>query len=346
MGCSCRRTIWYSVSQSIDSKGVAEKTSEQHSLRHALRWLAMISLSLRLTIAYDGTRYLGWQQTREGLSIQGVLRQTAEQILQCPVCVEGASRTDAGVHALGQVALLQCQGSRYEEQRFLRSLIRLLPPDIAVLEAASASASFHPSLDARAKTYWYTVSLQPRPLERHRVWHLPGQGSEPAALDLVAIRGAAQQLLGTHDFSAFAVDHVDMPIRDPLCTLTSIAVEELEPGLIRLEFHGNRFLYKMVRSLAGTLIDCGRGRLHGEQIPLILASRRRERAGVCAPAHGLTLARVHYEAESCPLGLLAEASAGIGSLISASPSRFDALQSTGTSTAELVLEKCRNSLVF
>jgi tRNA pseudouridine38-40 synthase len=258
----------------------------------------MVPLSLRLTVAYDGSRYLGWQQTREGPSIQGVLRQTAEMILQRPVQVEGASRTDAGVHALGQVVSLRCQESRYTEARFLRSLIRLLPPDIVIVESAYTPDSFHPTLDAKAKTYWYLVGLRPLPLERHRVWQLPNQGIEPAALDLTAIRRAAQLLIGTHDFSAFAVDHVDMPIKDPHCTLMSIEVEELQPELIRLAFFGNRFLYKMVRSLAGTLVDCGRARLCPEDLPDILASRRRERAGICAPAHGLTLAKVHYEDEA------------------------------------------------
>jgi tRNA pseudouridine38-40 synthase len=254
----------------------------------------MAQLSIRMTIAYDGTAFLGWQETKEGRSVQGVLRLTAEQILQCSVEVEAASRTDAGVHATGQTVVLRSAVCRYPLERFLQSLQRLLPPDVAILDAAPCSMEFHPTLDASGKTYVYRVSEQPNPLWRHQVWHLSAR-SMVSSLDLGAMRRGAQHLVGRHDFSAFAVDHLDHEIRNPICELSSIQILQSD-GQILIQMQGNRFLYKMCRSLAGTLIDCGRGRIPPDYIPVILESRRREQAGVCAPAHGLTLVQVHYPA--------------------------------------------------
>lgn len=252
----------------------------------------MAPLSLRIRLAYDGTAYLGWQETREGPSIQGTLRSLASQILQAPVEVEAASRTDAGVHASGQVIVLRCKQPRYSADRFLQSLSRLLPPDIAMVTADAVSTDFHPTLDAIGKTYLYQIGLRPFPSRRHEIWQLPMSGQTMP--DQEVMRQAASLLIGTHNFSAFAVDHVDNPIKNPICTLNTISIREREPGLLVLELQGDRFLYKMCRSIVGTVLDCGRGRIDPAQIPWILEQQQRKHAGICAPAHGLTLLEVHY----------------------------------------------------
>jgi tRNA pseudouridine38-40 synthase len=253
-------------------------------------------LSVRIQLAYDGTRYLGWQETKEGPSIQGILRAAAMQILQAPVEIEAASRTDAGVHAEGQVVVIRCSEARYPIDRFVRSLGRLLPSDLAIVEGAEVSGSFHPTLDATGKTYLYRIALQPMPLLRHQVWTLPSGSYGPVQLDVWAMRQAATSLLGRHDFSAFATDQIDYPVKNPVCELRRLDVEEPAAGLVQIRLEGDRFLYKMCRTLAGTLADVGRGRICGSSMPAILADKRRERAGVCAPAQGLTLQRVHYRA--------------------------------------------------
>lgn len=144
---------------------------------------------------------------------------------------------------------------------------------------------FHATLDATGKEYLYRLSLGPVQLPQERLysWHIPYR------LDWGAMRKAAEALRGEHDFSAFA--NQDGEARDPLCRVEEITMEESGRFLVR----GNRFLYKMVRTIVGTLIDVGRERIAAEELPAILASRRRERAGVTAPAHGLTLRRVYYD---------------------------------------------------
>ncbi|MFZ4100298.1 MAG: tRNA pseudouridine(38-40) synthase TruA, partial [Chlamydiia bacterium] len=243
-------------------------------------------MHLQLTVAYDGGSFLGWQETKEGPSIQGTLRSCVEQVTGSPAKVEGASRTDAGVHAWGQIVSIRCE-DRYPADRLIYSLQCLLPETIAIRGWSEASESFHPSLDAIGKEYRYQVSLIRQPLLRHQVWTLPD-----TELNLSKMREATTILLGEHDFHAFATDHVHMPIKDPRCRLDRLEITTPSNGMIEIALCGNRFLYKMCRTLAGTLVDIGRGRLSLKDVKAALESGRREQTGICAPAAGLCLMRV------------------------------------------------------
>lgn len=229
-------------------------------------------------IAYDGTRYFGWQKTITGPSIQEELEKAIAQITQESVVPEAASRTDRGVHAEGQVIQFSLE-TPGDPKRLLRSLNAVLPSDIRVLSLSSKQ--FHPTLDAIGKEYHYRMCLDPvqDPIKRLYAWHF----QHP--LNLKNIESAAKDLIGTHDFTAFANEEE----KDPICTLESIVFNKN-----CFQIKGNRFLYKMVRNLVGTLIYIGMGKLLPNAIPSILASRDRKKAGITAPAHGLYLHQVSY----------------------------------------------------
>jgi tRNA pseudouridine38-40 synthase len=227
-------------------------------------------------LAYDGTRYFGWQKTKTGPSIQGELQKAISQITQETPLPEAASRTDRGVHAEGQVVQFSLT-KPIEPKKLQKALNAVLPHDIRLL--ALSHCTFHPTLDALGKEYHYHLCLGPveDPMCRLYAWHFR------SPLDLGKMETEAKSLIGTHDFSAFANESE----KDPICTLESIRIT---PEQIAIK--GNRFLYKMVRNLVGTLlyIGCGK-RAH---LAAILASRDRKQAGVTAPAHGLYLHQVFY----------------------------------------------------
>ncbi len=229
-------------------------------------------------IAYDGTRYFGWQKTVTGPSIQEELENAIRQITGELATPEAASRTDRGVHAEGQVIQFALQ-KQVEHQRLLRGLNAVLPTDIRVLELAPQE--FHPTLDAVGKEYRYRICQDPvqDPTLRLYSWHIP-HGLDRAKMEL-----AAKDLIGTYDFTAFANEGE----KNPICTIESIEFD----GIFRIR--GDRFLYKMVRNLVGTLIYVGRTKLAADSIPAILASKDRKNAGITAPAHGLYLHQVFYQ---------------------------------------------------
>lgn len=245
-------------------------------------------LNIKLTLSYIGTPYTGWQN-----SIEDVLSQTLERILQHPVKLQAASRTDAGVHAKGQVVNFIMNEPR-PLSRLMHSLNGLLPHDISVLSAERMPDDFHPTLDCIKKEYIYSICNSPvqLPFVKDTSWHFP------YPLDLEKMRAAASALLGRHDFSAFCNER-KLWDRDPICELESI---EIIPG-IQIAIIGDHFLYKMMRNLAGTLAYCGCGKLKPEDIPAILASKDRTRIGMTAPAHGLCLNQVFYHAENPSLKL-------------------------------------------
>jgi tRNA pseudouridine38-40 synthase len=228
-------------------------------------------------IAYDGTRYLGWQKTITGPSIQEELKKAIFQITGAESTPEAASRTDRGVHAEGQVIQFALS-KQIDTQKLLKGLNAVLPSDIRVLEISLKE--FHPTLDAIGKEYRYRICQVPvqDPTIRLYSWHIP-QG-----LDWVKIELAAKDLIGTHDFTAFANEGE----KNPICTLESIVFD----GIFKIR--GDRFLYKMVRNLVGTLVYVGSGKLPVDSIPSILTSKDRKKAGLTAPAHGLYLHQVFY----------------------------------------------------
>lgn len=241
--------------------------------------------NIKILVAYEGTRYLGWQKTKEGPSIEETLEQALFQIYHLPFSLQAASRTDAGVHAEGQTVnfFLHEPPNLYKLQRGLNAL---LPKDICVKHIEIAKPTFHPTLDAFGKEYCYAVcndSVQ-LPFYRHFSWRVP------LPLDLKRMEKAASYLIGELDFSAFSNLKVENAVRK----VTEIEIQTLPDKRFLFSIKGNHFLYKMVRNLIGTLVYIGCGKLDPESIPDILASKDRTRAGPTAPAHGLILKTVFY----------------------------------------------------
>ena len=241
----------------------------------------------KLTIQYDGTRYRGWQvqgntdQTIQG-KLEGVLSRLTGQLVE----VHGSGRTDAGVHALGQVANVKLPHP-VEPSELLGELNRYLPADIGVIAAEPAPERFHARLNARSKTYRYRIwnSAIPNVLERSYLYVLP----EP--LDVAAMERAAADLVGTHDFRSFC--GLKRFKKSTVRTITDISITQ-DGAEMRLEFTGNGFLMRMVRILAGTLVEVGLGQRAADAMPAVLAAQDRAAAGPALPAQGLALVRVAY----------------------------------------------------
>lgn len=243
--------------------------------------------NIKLLIQYDGTRYSGWQsQEHTDKTIQGKLQAVLEQLFGEPVELQGSGRTDAGVHALGQVANFRTE-SGFSPQEIVRYVNQYLPEDIAVLEAEEVDVRFHSRLNAVRKTYVYRIwnSSVPNVFERKYLYRIEEE------LDVQAMRQAAGLLCGTHDFLAFCSNK--RMKKSTVRTLESIVIEQ-EGAELRMAFTGNGFLYNMVRILTGTLIEVGLHKRQPGEMTELLASRDREQAGFTAPAKGLFLKQVEY----------------------------------------------------
>ncbi len=246
-----------------------------------------IKRNFKVILEYDGSHYHGWQRQKGVLTIQEVVESKLGVILGRPVTVRASGRTDAGVHALGQVMNFYAR-TRLSPQDFQRGLNGLLPPDIVVRHVEEVPDSFHASYSAVSKTYEYRILNRalPSALERLYTWHVP------KPLDLEAMQQCLPVLLGTHDFRAFmaAGSSVTQTVR------TMIAAQVWKPDVdhIYLRFQATGFLRHMVRNLVGTLVRAGRGLMTPQDLETILESRDRSRAGITAPAHGLYLVCVDY----------------------------------------------------
>jgi len=242
--------------------------------------------TLKLTIAYDGTAYHGFQRQAGALTIQQVLEERLAKIFGHPVKVTAAGRTDAGVHAYGQVISLKTTGS-IPTDRVAPAARGVLPDDIVVTAAEEAPAGFNARRAAKSKVYLYRIypAAMPDPFLRNYAWHLP------AALDVAAMHAAVQQTVGEHDFSAFRA--AGGAAVSPVRTILAASCRR-EGRLIEFFFWGTGFLYHMVRNLVGTLAEVGRGRLSGAGFAAILAARDRRLAGITAPPQGLYLQKVYY----------------------------------------------------
>jgi tRNA pseudouridine38-40 synthase len=288
--------------------------------------------SYRVTIAYDGTDFVGWQRQASGVSVQGVLEEALRALDERHVTAIAAGRTDAGVHALGQVAAFTLAHAQPAET-VLRALNARLPETVRVLDAAEVPASFHPQFDAHSKTYRYRIWNGDvlSPFERRYAWHLPG------ALDVGAMRAAAALLEGEHDFAAFQGSGSDV-VTTVRRVLTSRIADcglrigasglrigasglrigasgfefgasgfdsgasglgfgrTAQPALVEYEIAGTGFLRHMVRVIVGSLVEVGRRRQPPEWLTRVLDSRDRSAAGQTAPALGLFLVGVDYGA--------------------------------------------------
>ncbi|MDP8236876.1 MAG: tRNA pseudouridine(38-40) synthase TruA [Candidatus Erginobacter occultus] len=241
---------------------------------------------LKLTLEYDGTGYAGWQVQNNADTVQGRVEAALGEVLREKVRIHGAGRTDAGVHALGQVAHFET-ASALPAENILKGANTHLPPDIVILEAAEADPDFHARYSARGKIYRYRVLLRNvrSPLARFRALRVA------PPLDREKMRAAAKLLTGRHDFAAFAA--AGSSVKDTVRNLTRLEVKEEDVGLT-LEFRADGFLYRMVRNLVGTLLEVGKGNLTVEEVSGILHSRDRKQAGPTALACGLYLVKVRY----------------------------------------------------
>ena len=245
--------------------------------------------TLKITLAYDGTRYVGWQRQAAGDSIQGVLEDALTRFEGAPVNVHGAGRTDAGVHALGQVASATINFT-HPVETVARALNAQLPADIRVLEVVEAPADFHARFSARSKTYRYQLSAGSvaDPFTRAFTWQM----AEPLNVD--AMRLGAAMLVGTRDFAAF--QSVGTETSSTVRTIFRSEIRGPEgSALLSYEIAGNGFLRHMVRAIVGTLVEIGRGWREPASMMQLLDDGTRAQAGATAPPHGLFLVCVDYD---------------------------------------------------
>ncbi len=253
--------------------------------------------NIKLLVEYEGTRYQGWQTQKDGPTVQSTLEGVIEKLTGEKCALIGAGRTDAGVHALGQVAAFKTS-SALDTATIRRALNAVLPHDIRVREAAEVADSFHPRYSSSEKTYFYLIANTGvvSPFMERYVWQVPQK------LDIDAMSEAANGLVGRHDFRAFmgAGSSVKGSVRE----VRELFVEylngmdflgvSLEGGFIRIRVRGDGFLRHMVRNMVGTLVEVARGKIKPEAVKEILASGDRSNAGPTAPAKGLFLEKVLY----------------------------------------------------
>ncbi len=245
-------------------------------------------MQLKLVVEYEGTAYQGWQLQPGGPTVQEVLERALATALREPVRVRGAGRTDAGVHACGQVAAVRVSRVPEDLDRLRKSLNALTPEDVAVREITVADDAFNPRRDARSRVYEYRIwnAPTPSPFWRRHAWHVP------QLLDATAMDAGARFLEGEHDFAAFRGADAE-PVRSTVRRVLESRLR-VEAPLLTYRVEANAFLKHMVRNVVGTLVEVGRGERAATSVGEVLAGRDRTRAGATAPAHGLVLVAVRY----------------------------------------------------
>ncbi len=242
---------------------------------------------VKLVVAYDGTNYHGWQVQDNGITIEEVLNRTISELVQEDIKVIGASRTDAGVHACGNVAVFDTE-SRIPGDKFSFALNQRLPEDIRIQESCEVDADFHPRYADTVKTYEYNIL--------NRRFELPSKRLYAAfcyyPMDIERMNQAAAYLVGEHDFKSFC--SAGAQVQTTVRTIYAVNVTKAD-DMVHIRITGNGFLYNMVRIIAGTLMQVGTGLMEPEQVKEILEARDRSKAGPTAVAKGLTLVEIRYE---------------------------------------------------
>ena len=252
---------------------------------------------IKLILEYDGTAYHGWQIQKEGLTIQGIIEEKIFKITDSHTRVIGASRTDAGVHALGQTAVFRTE-SKLNVETIKKALDALLPEDIRVLDTFEVDDSFHPRNDAKRKSYFYIISNQ----RKSSAFVGKYAWTVKQSLQIERMIEAAQTLIGKHDFSSFMGAGSD--IKDSIREIFSLDIEKLaemnfmtaciKGDFVKIQIEADGFLRHMARNIVGTLVEIGRCRIESHRIKDILQSRNRRLAGPNAPPNGLFLERIEY----------------------------------------------------
>jgi tRNA pseudouridine38-40 synthase len=248
------------------------------------------TVRIKLTIAYDGTNYAGWQVQKTGVAVQELVERALKKIFGADLRLHGSSRTDAGVHARALVAHVDIPRAKFTmaPRKLSLGLNANLPEDIRITNAARAPADFHARFDAKGKQYRYFIYSHAAmdPLLRSQAWHVPQK------LDLAKMREAARAFVGKHDFEAFAANR-GYKMESTVRTVTRCDIRKSGP-LYTVTIEGDGFLYKMCRGMVGTLVQIGQNKIAPTEIPKMLASKDRRAAGMSAPAHGLVLWKVYY----------------------------------------------------
>ncbi|HON57995.1 MAG TPA: tRNA pseudouridine(38-40) synthase TruA [Smithella sp.] len=243
--------------------------------------------NIKIILEYDGTAYCGWQRQKNGKSIQQVLEEAVGLITGEKVTVTAAGRTDAGVHALNQVAHFKCK-SGLPVHKLLAGINSVLPKDVVLKRLNAVSEDFHSLRDAKGKIYVYRIfNKRFRPvLGRNYLWHVP------YALDIEKMKRASVALLGRHDFSSFCAAGTD--VKDCVRMIKSIKIRKKPGGVLEIQLEAGGFLRHMVRNIVGTLVEVGRGKIPPDEMKKILDAKDRNVAGPTAPAQGLLLKEVRY----------------------------------------------------
>lgn len=241
--------------------------------------------NIKLILAYDGTLYHGWQRQENAITIQELVEKALYKVTNEKIAVEGCGRTDAGVHAKRFVCNFKAE-TKIPSEKIPYAINAYLPKDIVCLEAADESEDFHAKFSAVKKTYTYYICNEKFPDVFSHSWHYP------YTLNLDKMRKAAEAFIGTHDFLGFAA--AGFTVKTTVRTIYDLKITK-ENNLIRIDVTGNGFLYNMVRIIAGTLCFVGSGKIDYKEMPQIIASCDRKRAGITAPPDGLFLTEVYYE---------------------------------------------------
>lgn len=245
----------------------------------------MANRTIKLTLEYDGTDFVGWQSQENGRSVQDVVEKGLSQILQEEIRIVGAGRTDSGVHAKGQVTSFRIESS-VDCALIVRGLNGVLPKDIVVLHGEEAVDGFNARFDARARNYTYVIKTRPTAISRKFAWEVGYK------LDVQLMTRCLEEIVGLHDFESFCKSNSEVNHHN--CNIINVSWQEREESTLVFNITADRFLHGMVRALIGTMVEIGRSHRPVDDLKRILTAKDRREAGAAAPPQGLFLTQVTY----------------------------------------------------